>query len=416
MKQESIFSRYNLLWLFVLCYLLPILGISIYATFVPRAIGDWNVFSFGFLLTASGSLILFWAISRWEVGLHLNINSNANIVLDEVDDQSDSITDRQVIDPEEHDLAKRSLKEAQQAQIRLLDEIDMLTEQSQKMSFSKNEISNQTEKLQTELDHTKRSARHELQLQQNHIRELQEKIADLKGLNEKKQQQMVQLETKVGDLTYEIKTLLQFAEARPAPLLSSVPVEPSAIEKPSVLEKNESVSHQYYLESPIQSSQEASQQLKKCLDIAQKIKGSQRFGSQIYSFLDSPADSFSLDLRRLCDRLRGEAQSVILLYSPKDSQMLFASNLIKTLSGWSPDKFAQNFFDILCGESEWKQGVNSLAMRSESQIQMELRSRSGANIVTSATLGTIPTGIFRNHIIAVLYISDIEAVSVNNFS
>ena len=419
MKQENLFSRYNLLWLFILCYLLPMLGLSVYGALFPRLGGNWNIFCLGFILTTSGSLILFWAVTRWESILHLNMNSIAE---HQEESHSSDLADynKQIINPEEHDFIKRSLAEAQQVQIRLLSEIDILTEENRKISLAKSETLNQTEKLQVELEHTKKSARRELELQQNHIRELQEKIADLKGMHEKKQQQMIQLETKVGGLTNEIKTLLQFAEAHTTSLVSNEPVETHQLENPSQAEKNESVIvPQYYVETPIQSAQEASQQLKNCLDIAQKIKGSQRFGSQIYSFLDSPADSFSLDLRRLCDRLRGEAQSAILLYSPKDSQMLFASNLIKTLSGWSPDKFAQNFFDILDDEAEWKHGVNSLVMRSESQIQLQLKSRSGGIIVINAALGTIPTGIFRNHIIAVLYTSsDVEATStsINNFS
>ena len=228
-------------------------------------------------------------------------------------------------------------------------------------------------------------------------------MADQKAISEKKQQQVLQLETKVGDLTYEIKTLLKFAEAHSGSLFSNELSEPLQ-EKSTVSENIEVyVEQPSYTENHTQTAQEASLQLKNCLDIAQKIKGSQRFGSQIYSFLDSPADSFSLDLRRLCDRLRSETQSIILLYSPKDNHLLFASNRIKILTGWSPEKFVQNFFEIVLDESEWEQGVRSLALRSEALIQVHIKTKSGPNLIVNANLGMIPTGIFRNHIIAVLY-------------
>jgi hypothetical protein len=394
MKQESLLSRYNLFWIIILCYLLPILGICMYGVSVPREISDWNIFSIGLILTACGSLVLFWLMSHWEKKLYLNLQTL------KIDTES-LHQDRDFVDFEEYDYIKRSLEEAQRMQERLLSEIDSLTGETQKLTIDKQNVSDQYENLQVELDRAKQMARHQLEQQQNHIRHLQEALADQKALNEKKQNQMMQLETKVGDLTYEIKTLLKFAEGHNEPTIVNVSPEQQA----PIPYPESSVEPIYYLDNPVQSAQEASQQLKKCLEIAQKIKGSQRFGSQIYSFLDSPADNFSLDLRRLCDRLRGEVQSVILLYAPKDNHLLFASNQVKILSGWSPDKFAQTFFDILLDDKEWKQGINNLSMLSESQIKIKLKTKSGGILSAAGVLGMIPTGIFRNHIIAVLYTS-----------
>ncbi|HEV8051288.1 MAG TPA: hypothetical protein VGP47_02255 [Parachlamydiaceae bacterium] len=403
MKQERPFSRYNLFWLMVLCYLLPLLAISAYGAFFPRASTDWNILGLGFLLTAMGSLVFFWLMTSWEESLQAGSRSISPNHEQDVDPYHFAEAG-QVIDPAEYDLAKRSLAEAQQTQIRLLDEIDILTEEIQKVSFVRQETLQHADKIQAELEHTKRAARQQLEMQQNQIRELQEAIANQKAISEKKQQQTMQLENKVGGLTYEIKTLLKFAEAHSGPSLSHDLAESSSQEVQTFSEKTDTYFEpQPSFENFTQSPHEASLQLKHCLDIAQKIKGSQRFGSQIYSFMDSPADSFSLDLRRLCDRLRSETQSVILLYSPKDNQLLFASNQIKTLTGWSPEKFVQNFSELLVDESEWKQGVGSLAMRSEAEIKLHLRTRSVPNLCVNANLGMIPTGIFRNHTIAVLY-------------
>lgn len=388
MKQESYLSRYSLLLAILVCYITPLLGLSLYGAWVPREIGDWNILSLGFLLTACGSIFLFWMLTTWEVSLKL---FSANQVEKQVA-ENDEIESK--FNFEEYDLAKRSLIEAQQTQMHLLSEIDLLSEEIQELSLTNKEIILESEKMKNELDETKKNAKHHLDLQQNQIRELQEVLFEQKAFTEKKQLQMLQLETKVGDLTHEIKTLLQPDEVVDQSLHLTSKTLKYYAEKESSITQLESIKSD--------TTQEASRQLQQCLNIAEKIKGSQRFGSQIYSFLDSPADSFSLDLRRLCDRLRSEAQSSILLYSPKDNHLLFASNQVKLLTGWSPDKFVQNFSEIL-DEVEWRHGVSNLAMHNEVQTKLRLKTRSNHDLLVNATLGMISYGIFRNHVIVVLY-------------
>lgn len=400
MKQKSLFSRYSLFWVIIVCYLAPLISLTTYGAFARGQSANWPILSIGFLLTAVGSLAVFSMLTAWENSLHGRFKQH---VANQETLNLFSKEKLQTIDLEEFNLTKDSLKEAQETQIRLLAEIEILTEERRQLGFDKEEALEEAKKIHQELEHTRQMARQELEKQQSHIRELQEVIADQKATNEKKQQQMLQLETKVSDLTCEIKTLLHFAEGDNQSLLSPTQ-EPPPDDRSFFSTKTET-----HFESPhpinsTKTAQEASKQLKQCLDIAQKIKGSQRFGSQIYSFLDSPADSFSLDLRRLCDRLRSETQSVILLYSPKDNQLLFASNQIKTLTGWSPEKFIQSFSELLVDDSEWKNGINSLARCSEAQIQLQLKTKSGTNCIAHATLGMIPTGIFRNHPIAVVYL------------
>lgn len=395
MKPERHLSRYSLLLALLACYLIPLLGLSLYGAWVPREIGDWNLLNLGWLLTACGSIILFWMLTAWEASLR----SHDQILLDQQMVESEEIKNE--ISFEEYDLAKRSLEEAQQAQVHLLSEIDLLTEEIQRLSLTNRQMIAQSEKMQAELEQTKRVAKHQLDWHQNQIRELQEVLAEQKAFSEKKQQQMLQLETKVGDLTHEIKTLFQNEEGFDPSLQSSnKPLEN--------FEQKELSSFEAFKESDdlalVDSHQEALRQLQQCLNIAEKIKGSQRFGSQIYSFMDSPADSFSLDLRRLCDRLRSEAQSSILLYSPKDNHLLFVSNQIKLLTGWSPDKFIQNFSEII-DEAEWKHGVNLLAMQNKVQFLLQLKTKTNQVLEVNASLGMISYGIFRNHLIGILYSS-----------
>ena len=53
---------------------------------------------------------------------------------------------------------------------------------------------------------------------------------------------------------------------------------------------------------------------------------------------------------------------------------------------------------------------HSLAMRSEAQIQLGIKAKAGNDIIVQSHLGMIPTGIFRQHAIAVLYNSPAHAL------
>lgn len=420
MKQDPSFSRYRLLWKMILCYFCPWLGLLLYGAFFHRASEDWILFSLGLLLTAWGSLALFWMMTRWEKQhfqkfQRLTLLSAENPHLsneNQIESLEAAPLATPLVDPQEHDLTKRSLAEAQQMQIRLLSEIDALTEELQQERTKKDEALQEINKIQAELEQAQRDSMMELEQQQQYIRELQEGMASQKDTSEKKQHQLLLLETKVGNLTSEIKTLLQSAETQntlPLPNKPPTPAMDPIVHSPprkELLYTGEPPPSDH----PTRTKEEASKQLQICLEIAQKIKASQRFGSQIYSFLDSPADNFSLDLRRLCDRLRGESQTMILLYSPRDHQLLFASNPVKALTGWSPEKFVQNFREILLDEPEWRQGVYHLAIRSEEHIHIHLKMKSGSQCRVNVCLGMIPTGIFRDHALAILYTPDLNTV------
>jgi len=407
MKTKKLFSRHNLLWLIIVCYLLPVTALLTYNVMAETGSQDWMALSTGLFLTAVGSLLLFYAMTYWEASFSKRLvpaaHSNEESLMDSVQPIASAI------DPEEYKYTKLSLEEAQQMQVRLLNEIDNLTAELQNAKSDAAHAKKMAETTVSDTQEVIQSSAKQQEHQQLQIRTLHETIAEQKTLLEKKHHQMSLLESKVGDLTYEIKTLLQFAEAHSGSLFSAETAEPTpkAEEVQPEIVETPQIAPTPVAVSPSLSYNifEGSQQLKRCLDIAQKITGSHRFGSQLYTFSEAPAESFSLDLRRLCDRLRSDtpsANSTILLYSPKENQLLFASNQIRDLTGWSPEKFIQTFGEILQDESQWKQGISSLSMRSEAQIHLPIKTRSGHSTTFQAHLGTIPTGIFRNHVIAIL--------------
>lgn len=399
MKISTSISRHNFLWLILFWYLLPLIALISYNVIIENGAQDWTTLAIGLFLSMMGTLCLFWGMAKWELSLKLGEETNGS-------DAKVAKSHISEIDAEEHTMIKRSLDEAQQMQVRLLTEIDALTADLQKAKSETSVLQQNHEATLLQMKEVEKSYGKQLEEQQLHIRDLHEKIAEQKAVMEKKQQHTSLLESKVGDLTYEIKTLLQLAEAHSGSLFETEMQEPLLKESASE-PKVEMPSRSTYdsIQKVSCENQEGSHLLKRCIDIAQKITGSQRFGSQLYTFAESPAESFTLDLRRLCDRLRSDifmTHSTVLVYSPREGQLLFAGNQVRDLTGWSPEKFIQMFNDILQDEGTWKQGINSLSMRSEAKIPLCIKTRSGQTASFQGHLGMIPTGIFRNHIIAVL--------------
>lgn len=400
MKKDSSYYRYNTLLMILICYLIPIIAICAYAILNLEQGSEhgWPMLSTGLLLSTIGSIALFWRMIRWESLWKSQLAQPSFLPLQESLTAPESLL-TPTFPHEEYQSTKTALQEAQEKNEKLQRDLDATTNEYQNLLSEKEADKKSAEENLNLLSEQQRQYYQQMEEQQELIRSLHEQVAEQKQLSEKRQQQIVTLEGKVGDMTYEIKTLLHLAESHSSSLFSNSEKKEATDAAPAF---NEALHHSKP-EQLIRTPEEASQQLKRCLDIAQKITGSSRFSSRPNAFLDSPADSFSLDLRRLCDRLRGEDNSLIMLYSPKDNQMLFVNNQIKALTGWSPEKFIQTFAEINQSEHAWRQGIASLAIKNETHISISLKNKVGQEVPCQALIGMIPTGIFRQHAIAVLW-------------
>lgn len=401
MKKDRRISRYSIILAATIGYFLPVLALTLYSnTLFGNTLG-WEIFSAGASTALFGTLFLFWIISKWNYTLPTPIAEIPHSATHEP-------LAKEPPQPVNEEIAEVVPLAPQESNEAILHELDYFKEENQALTeklttidAENQSLKAQRSQIQAEYEELRAFTNDHLEQQQNHIRELQGTIAEQKSMMEKKQQQVGVLETKVNDLTYEIKTLLKLAESHVSSIINNH-LTPSPQEES--LPHPTEIKHSQPQDFQIQTTEEASQQLRKCIDIAQKITGSHRFGGQLHSLIDSPIDSFTLDLRRLCDTLRSEHSSCILLYSPRENQLIFANNQIKALTGWSPEKFTQAFFDIVQNSNEWKQSLASLSMRSEAQLNLNLKTKWGHEIAVHGHVGMIPTGIFRQHAIAVLYI------------
>lgn len=361
-------SRYSIIWVIAFFYAFPLFLISGYSLSLSPLNQSWKLFSFGLFLSAIGSLCFYVLLyfCQKEAPAALSV--------------APLVVDRSSLLTEEHLEELRLLREALANK---LDEVEQLKyDHERELTHQKLEIEFQWKTLLEEH-----------QEQTFLLESAQQAVTEQQNLIDKKHQMISQLETKVGDLNYEIKTLLHLGED------NSLPAE----EEPLLFPGEEEAPEEFLPSSEklIHTTEEASLQLKRCINIAQKITRPQ-YGYTTSQLL--PMDNYALDMRHLFDNLRSETNSTILFFSPKEEKLLFANNQVKSLLGWNPEKMIQSFDDINQHTlGLWKNTIAQLSPGRELKINLMLKNRAGNEIEIKALVGMIPTGLFRQYIIAILY-------------
>lgn len=144
--------------------------------------------------------------------------------------------------------------------------------------------------------------------------------------------------------------------------------------------------------------------LQRCIQKAKILSGASHLSRKEARF--SGLSTEAIDLRRLFDSFRTESGAVILIYSKKEERLLFVSNSIRQLLGWSRERFIGDF-STLIGDSGplWRHALLKLQSRPEAQLSFTIKTKSGKEKLISCALGIIPEGVFVDHIVGVLYVS-----------
>lgn len=229
---------------------------------------------------------------------------------------------------------------------------------------------------------------------------------------EKRQDHIYQLDTKIHDLSYEIKTLLYLHEAETNPVTPSFlkKENPSKtflapVSNPEPIETTEDAEEPAISPAaPIQTSQEAMLLLRKCVNIAQKLTGANYYSNEATRYREFSSSHYTIDQRRLFESLRSENGGLILVYSQKESKLLFVNNQCRNLLGWSSEKFVSDFPEFIKeGLVDWKKALVNLGTMPESQARLLAKTKHGHEVILNCHLGVIPTGLFRNYVIGILY-------------
>jgi uncharacterized coiled-coil protein SlyX len=337
----------------------------------------WAIFSVGLLCAAVGSLALYRMLAKWQETIQpAQLEPQTEETHDELPAESETNTDE--LDQKNAEIQSLIISQ---------EDYRKGTEQTIEL------ISAENKKLEEQLVHKERLRE-----------EVEQILAETRATSERRQQRINQLETKVRDLSYEIKTLLQLTDISEGDQTQ----QPKTLHEAKAPYYTDTLMHPIKLgEQQVQTEEDAIEQLKRCLNTAQKLTGSSHYSNSSSRLRGIPVDNFALDLRSLFDSLRSETSCAVLVYSPKEDKLLFANDQIKHLTGWSADKFIQNFDHIVQeGKDEWREGIGQLSSRAQSKVRLIVKSRSNEDTLIHGVLGAIPTGIFRNHIIVIMYTAD----------
>lgn len=401
---NSMRSRHYFVSLIFLLYLLPLLIVCSFSTLFPWKIPAWSLFSIGLLLSAVGTLFFFMLLLPTD---EKESQEEAPIPEEEEGasfEEAESL--REEIKELEESL-RQSQCELESANNRSDDLFERLEEDKKEIEAIRSEkgrYMKELEGLEKTFEAYKISSEAAIGAERNALQEAQKTISELRSTVDHKQRQNEKLDQKIKDLTYEIKTLLQLADMSSFSGSESIDCESAGCAPNEVAQEYQIPLEQVKeRDRELHHPDEAKLQLKRCIDIAQKITGSQHFTTHKSRFGDLALDNYALDLRRLCDSLRSENHNTIFVYSPKERKLLFINNQVRDLLGWTPDKFVQDFDEIVQeGIAEWNHSISQLSTFNQLQTRFVMRAKSGKDLLIHCQLGLIPTGVFRNNVIGVL--------------
>jgi len=265
------------------------------------------------------------------------------------------------------------------------------------------------ELYQQQLENRRIGLEEQLNQKEALLAESQQDLTELRETLSDRQKLIEGLQDKVDDLNYEIKTLLHLAD-----IDDGIEADYLFDDEEEDLMVVEEIKHSYRAEPEdelalfsgklAKTFEEASRQLKRGVDIAQKITGANLYQQADGRYRDVSFGNLALDLRHLFDNLRSEHDGVILFYSQKEKKLIFVSAQVKHLMGWSPDKVMQNFEDlILKGLEDWREAIAKIGLKVEVQVSMMFKAKTGADASVNALMSAVPSGLFKQDVVIVLY-------------
>lgn len=410
----------------IVFYLLPLLLFSGYTVHLLSPHKSWQLLSFGLFFAAFGTISLIFLIGCWERAMKEKRQSlpfllSQHIPLNEASTDKDvkvtlfepsyayavphETSDHEKKEP---NLLEEALQSSQKKQEEMAKIVELKEAALEKQIEEIKELQLSAQQIMQEFSDYKVFSEEQLKQKQLQFVNLQKVTEEQRAEMDKRQDQIHQLDTKVHDLSYEIKTLLYLHEEE----TNQVKEGKAGLDKgkESNIHK-EPFFHHFDEEGGNDEQQvvckhtDAAWLMKKCIGTAQKLTGANYYSNESSRFRDYASSSFAIDQRRLFDSLRSETGAIVLVYSLKDQKLLFVNGEAKTMLGWSPDKFLTDFGAIMQeGLPEWKKAINSLgAGDAEVQVRVLAKTKQGQEILLNCQLGIVPSGLFKNYVVGILY-------------
>lgn len=415
----------------ILLYFAPIFFFIAYSIGQMSANKSWTLLSIGLLILTCGTLAFTLLLYSWERASKRKMEKLIAYKNNEPDkepkvtalEQSQEYLDplnapkeNNVLsvreNPKELESLQASLKELQEELTRAKEELGKKEVHMQEMGEENKVLFQKVQQGLQDFADYKLFTEEQIKQKNLQLATLQQVIEDQRTEVEKRQDHIYQLDTKIHDLSYEIKTLLYLHEAEttpPTPSFLKIENPSRAFLTAAVTEKVEPAQEEAEEQSispaaPIQSPQEAVQLLRKCVNVAQKLTGANYYSNESTRYREFSSSHYTIDQRRLFESLRSENAGLILVYSQKENKLLFVNNQSRNLLGWSSEKFVSDFPGFIKeGLVDWKKALANLNTMPESQARLLARTKHGHEVILNCHLGVIPTGLFRNYVIGVLY-------------
>lgn len=434
-------------------YLLPILFYTFYSLISVQANIAWKICVFGLLTGGFGSFSLIYISKRWESSIRKRASilvekkfqklfpqktpQKTTVLIYDAPELESSIEPQAPLSIQENEKTltssipdplieqnkklqknletlKSALNKKQESIENLFKNLEIKEQEIRKWQHKGKELSIQIEKNKEESQNFHSEHENQIEKKDSLLSEYQQTITEQRGIIEKKHKAICQLENKIRNLNYEVKTLLQLGtfnsptretceEIALNPGHPLIKVFDSMEYKAS---ENDPISQPMAVASnkEIHTPYDAAVQLQKCIEVAQNLKGINHLGGKSSRFSKISLDHYTIDLRRLFDSFRNENSCNIIVYSQAKNRLLFANNHVKNILGWSPEKFVKDFNSLIQkGKAEWEEALEQLQYAKESQTRLLIQARSGEDILIHCHLGEISQGVFKNHIIGILF-------------
>lgn len=398
-------NRQSLVFIAFLLYFLPVFIFSIYALGALPLKQGWFTWSFGLLLVTMGTLVFWFFLQGWEEGL---LEQKSELIEESllVEKKVEEIEKINSQDFSEISIKNESLNVLENKQKQLLKELDEKNALYIVLEESYRQLQLKHKKMVQEFTEHKFLAEERLKQKHLQIAELQQAVENQRNEMETRQQQVSQLDTKVHDLSHEIKTLLNLD-----------PEEKNHF-SPLSKKKNGAVPLQPFSQTSFQNPEglcvtsdevrsgvaEATYLLRKCVEAAQKMTGANYLAKETSRYREFSSSYYAIDQRRLFDEFREETGAMILVFSPKEHKPLFVNPRCKSILGWLPEKVMSDFHGIIHeSANEWKKGIGQLKGASETHLRLLAKTKEGKEVLLDCLLASVPHGLFRGYVIGVCY-------------
>lgn len=281
------------------------------------------------------------------------------------------------------DLLQSSVAKSKEEVRELHCEMDKKLEEMRLAYLEFEDLRKEYRRLEEECAHMHEESQKESKHKESLILEYQRTTAEQRIIIEKKQRYIAKLEGKVRDLMYEIRSLLQLSEA--------------TVSKSCLVGEEE-----YFPPAATMTTHyDLSLQLRRFIEKAESQTGMGHLGGKTPRFLDA-SDSYAVDRRRLFDCFRDETGGIVYILSLAEKKFLFVNPHVKTVLGWSPEKFMKEFPTlVVSGYTEWKKTLAHLPQ--EAQVALAIQTKGGQPKELLCIMGMIAKGPFANLTIGVLH-------------